>query len=144
MSVLPWLLNWPPSRATVALVLLLTVLSVGIAAGVLVGQSPITTQHTARPPDRTRVIAETSWANRSGDAPIVDAIIEGLAEAEEFDPLELNPLYDQLDPDILAHLRSQNGSQWQLLFYVDECEVRVSSHGTVTIYRIDQQPAPVH
>lgn len=116
---------------------ILTVLSVGIASGVLIGHSPAIDQRPVTEPERPRVIAEASWVDRSGSSPVLEAIIEGLAEAEEVDTRELTPLYDQLDPEILARLRSQANTPWQLLFDAEEYQIRVSSHGTVTIYRTD-------
>ncbi|SDR00291.1 hypothetical protein SAMN05216278_3211 [Halopelagius longus] len=90
-----------------------------------------------RDADRERVLAETTWTNRTGPDPIVETIVETIAEIEAVDPLEIGPLYDHIDPDIVADLRSQNDSQWQLLFYTDDYEIRVNSQGTVTIYHTD-------
>lgn len=116
---------------------ILTVLGIGIAAGVFIGETADVTKSNRRRPDRAQVIAETSWTNRSGDSPVLGTIVELLADVEEADPFELSPLYEEIDPDVLAELRSQNGSRWQLLFYRNGYEIRVSSQGTVTVSVMD-------
>lgn len=113
---------------------LLSILSVGIAGGVLLGQSASRDSLPDRSSDRIRVLAETSWAGRSEPAPILEAVVETLAELEEVDPIEMEPLVDSIDPDVFSDLRTRTDSQWQLRFSVDEYEVRVNSHGTVTVY----------
>lgn len=116
---------------------ILTVLSAGIAAGVLVGRSVGQNRQTNPPTERTRVLAETSWASRSGPTPIFGAVVEVLAELEEADPVELHPLNEHIDPELFAELRAQDAAPWQLLFSTDKYEIRVSSHGTVTVYSAD-------
>lgn len=113
---------------------ILTILSVGIVAGVFIGRETATSQRNGQPADDVRIVSETSWTNRAEPAPISAAIVDALVELDGVDPLDLEPLYHDMDPDILSRLRSQDGSQWQLLFYTDGYEVRVNSHGTVTVY----------
>lgn len=116
---------------------ILTVLSAGIAAGVLVGRSTSLNRQRTRPIDRVRVLAETSWANSSGPTPVFDAVVKVLAEIEETDPVELEPLHEHVDPEVFAELRARDAAPWQLVFSIDEYEIRVSSHGTVTVYSVD-------
>lgn len=118
---------------------ILTILSLGIVAGVFIGRRTSNSQQNDRPTDGVRIVSETSWANRSEPSPITEAIIDALVEIEGVDPLDLEPLYYDMNPDVLSALRSQDDSQWQLLFYTGEYEVRVSSHGTVTVYSNDLQ-----
>lgn len=113
---------------------ILTVASLGIAAGVLVGRSSAFDHQESPAIDRNHVLAETSWVNRSGATPIMAAVIEVMAEGKQVDPLELEPLYTHIDPEVLSELQSQTDSPWQFSFYTDEYEIRVSSHGTVTMY----------
>lgn len=119
---------------------ILTILSVGIVAGVFIGRGT-SGQQNDRPTDGVHIVSETSWTNRSEPSPIVGAIIDAIVELEGADPLDLEPLYHDMDPDVLSALRSQDDSQWQLLFQTAEYEVRVSSHGTVTVYSDDLQTA---
>lgn len=121
---------------------ILTVLSGGLAAGVAIGRSAATGRRTAHQTDRVRVLAETSWTNRSGSTPVLEAVVETLAELEGVDPIELEPLYESIDPDVFVDLRAQDDSQWQLRFHVDEYEVRVNGHGTVTVYGIEAPTDP--
>lgn len=123
---------------------ILTVASVGIGAGVFVGRSSTVGQQRSPATDRNRVLAETSWVNRSGPAPMLTAITEVMAEGKAVDPLELEPLYTHIDTEILSDLQSQADSPWQFSFYTDEYEIRISSHGTVTMYRHvpDEEIAP--
>jgi hypothetical protein len=89
-------------------------------------------------PDRNRLLAETVWTNEPEPSPILSAITTQIAEIEGVDALELNPIYQHVKPGVFADLRSRDDSQWQLLFYTAEYEIRVSSHGTVTIYAADR------
>lgn len=118
---------------------ILTLLSGGLTAGVFLGRSAGVDRGADRPTDRARVVAETSWTTRSGSSPILEAIVETLADLEGVDPVDVDPLYDSIDPDVFSGLQAQDDSQWQLLFYVDEYEVRVSSHGTVTVYGLEPE-----
>lgn len=128
---------------------ILTLLSAGIMAGVLTGRStgsePQTAPPRSRPPrSRLRVVAETTWTDRPGPTPIFAAVTELLLELNEVDPLALDPLYEHIDPEIFADLRAQDGSPWQLLFFIDGYEVRICSYGTVTVYatELPNEPSP--
>jgi hypothetical protein len=112
----------------------LTVVSGGVGAGVLAGRSAIAGQAPETGAGRDRVLAETTWANRSEPTPVVAATVELLADLEGVDRVELDPLYTYVDPDLLADLRQQDDSQWRYLFRTDSYEVGVSSSGTVTAY----------
>lgn len=117
---------------------ILTILSLGIAAGVLVGRAPSLIQSQPLGIDRNQLLAEATWTTQSGPTPIASAIIEALAEIEGVDPLDLEPLYTHVDPDILSEMRSHDGAPWQFTIYTDEYEIRISSHGTVSVYQNDQ------
>lgn len=119
----------------------LTVLSLGSGIAVFFGANVVHDQRSENPAprsesrtDRDRVLAETVWTNDSLPDPILTAVTTQLAELEGVDPLELEPLYEHVDPGVFSELKAQDDSHWQLLFYTDEYEVRVSSQGTVTIY----------
>ena len=86
--------------------------------------------------DRHRLLAETVWTNEPRQEPIVAVVAEQLAETEGVESQEQDPLYEHVDPGVVAKFRTQDDSQWQPP-YTDEYEVRVSSHGTVTIYDTD-------
>lgn len=116
---------------------ILTVLSVGIAAGVLVGRSANFDHDDGAATDRSQVLAETSWTNRPGETPIFDATVEALSDVEGVDPLELDPLYEHVDPEVFADLRARDGSRWGFTFHVDEHAVHVTSCGTVTVFPSD-------
>lgn len=115
----------------------LTVVSVGSGVGVLVGIYVLDDDDAAGRTDRDNLASEAVWTNDPDPNPILSAVTAQIAELDGVDPLELSPLYDHVNPDAFAELREQSASQWQVLFYTDDYEVRVSSHGMVTIYRID-------
>ncbi len=116
----------------------LTVMSLSTAVGCVGGY--LTSNDQQEPPDhhvdRDALVAETTWAARSGSNPVVMEIVEQLAELQETDPVDIEPLGDYFDGDIFKDLHVKNGSSWQVLFYTSEYEIRVSSHGTVTIYEV--------
>lgn len=113
---------------------ILTVLSGGLGAGVLSGQAAISTRPATAAPGTERVLAETSWTNRAGSEPVLEAIVEAVADVEGVAPTELDPLYEHVDPEILAELRTQDAARWRFLLYTDEYEIGVSSAGAVTVY----------
>ena len=124
----------------------LILISVGIGAGVFVGRTRARTHPAPSPsrrrsaggrrpvPDRDRVLAENSWVTQPGDDPILETVVQTLADADGVDPLELEPIHTHIDPDLFARLLQQEDSEWQLLFYTDEYAVQISSVGTVTVY----------
>lgn len=119
----------------------LTVVSLGSSIGVFVGTYAIRTQDATRHErgyggraERDRLLAETVWTNEPAPDPILSAITKQIAEIEGVDPLELDPMYEYVNPDLFDQLTDHDDSQWQLRLFRDEYEIRVSSHGTVTIY----------
>jgi hypothetical protein len=112
------------------------IVSIGLGAGVIVGNNVIRTQGSDTPArtagvdqrttpltDRERVRVETSWTNYSGSTPILMAVTEALDEVEDRDMVERQPLYDYVDPDIFSRLREED-SQWRFSFYTSSyCSV---------------------
>lgn len=116
---------------------ILTVASISIAAGILVGRSKYESGSETRATDRETVLFETRWTDQPDAMPIVVAVLEAVAEVEAVDPLELEPLSEHIDLDNLSEVRTQNDSRWKFTFYAYGYEIRVSSAGTVTIYQSD-------
>lgn len=116
----------------------LTALDVGILAGVLVGFSTGTIERgpPRRGDERERVLAESTWTNRPDPNPILGEIVEQTAGLEGTSPLQLEPLSAHIDPDVFSEIRDSAGAPWQVLFHTDKYEIRVSSHGTVTVYDV--------
>lgn len=112
---------------------ILSFVSIGIVTGAVSGQLTSTRRHPQKT-DRGRILSETSWIRQSGQAPILNAVVDALLEIEGSDVDELEPLYTHIDPDVLAELKSHDGSPWQLTFFTDDHEIRISSQGTVTVY----------
>ena len=69
------------------------------------------------------------------DGSISEAVILAVSEATETDPIELEPLYDYVDPDALDRLFRTRGGlasrQGTVVFTMDGCEVTVHADGTV-------------
>lgn len=91
----------------------------GVFAGTLVLRTHSSTDHT----DRDRLLAETVWTNNGQPNPILTAITTQIAELEGVDPLELEPLYNHIDPKLFIELQTQEDSHWQLLFYRGAYEI---------------------
>ena len=67
------------------------------------------------------------------DARLVQ-IVEGIAEAKEVDPEELDMrLHDHIDTDAIRRLESGDTGPWTLTFELDELEVTVGSDGRVVV-----------
>lgn len=127
---------------------ILAVLAVGVGAGVVVGNHRYQSEsdehsRAARshrdsdeqPSDRERVLEEAYWTGRQTDEAIFEAVVETLAEAEGVHPTDVKPIYDYINPEVFTELRRRRtDSQWQLTFFTERYEVRVSSQGTVTVY----------
>ena len=142
---------------------LLTVVSLGIGVGIAAGavssegaesEDPVPSRRDAdrrpgpgaergRRTDRSGLLTESTWTERAGPDPAVGAVVDVFAELDGVDPLELDPLYESVDLEALSLLRERDGAQWQLVFYVDDYEVRVGSQGTVTALAADP-PARGH
>jgi len=132
---------------------LLIVVSVGLGGGVVVGYAvlqnrggEVPQRRAGRPSpstdrDREDVLLETTWTTHTGPKPILTATVEALAAHEDVDPLELPPLSNAINPAVFAALRETENSRWQLTFYTDEYEVRVSSLGTITVFSADPSTA---
>ena len=82
-----------------------------------------------------------TWAKPEGEILPSTAIIEGLAEVEDVDPLELDPLLEQIDLDALDQVLGHSGrSQSALLSYsLDRWNVFVRQDGHILICDSDQQ-----
>lgn len=121
----------------------LTVVSIGSSIGLVIGGTVAQNRHSSGEivsnqhlvePDRGRLLAETMWTSEPEPNPILTAIARQLAAIEGDYPVELGPLCEKIGPEPLAELQAVENTQWQLLFYVDEYEIRVSSYGSVTVY----------
>ena len=125
-----------------------TLLSIGIGTGVLVGtiKNGVESQGGVFHSDvglneapeqafeQLVVHAELTWTSRQGPNPILTTIVEAIAEIEGCDPLELEPVSSHIDPDTFDSLRQKPGSQWQVLFQALGYEILVNSCGTVLVY----------
>lgn len=118
----------------------LTVLSLGTAVGTIGGflNASVDQRAPHHHVDRDSIVAESTWTKRSGSNPILTEIVEQLSALEESDPLEIEPVGSYFNVDIFEEIRSEDGSPWQVLFYTSEYEIRVSSHGTITVYDVQR------
>lgn len=115
-----------------------TLVTGGIAIGMVVGYSQSNTMSSVHPRQRDHLVAEAAWTGRSGQEPIVETIVEALAELKGADPLDLKPIYDDVDPTIFTELQRHQGVPWQVWYHTDQYEFCVDGSGTVTIF--DQSP----
>jgi hypothetical protein len=116
---------------------ILTFVSIGVITGIVAGQAITSFRLDNQVAEREQMVFETSWTQQSGPTPIVMSIIEAITAVEEKEHTAIDPLYDHIDTDVFTTLRSHDGSPWQFTLYTDDYEIRVSSHGTVTVYRCD-------
>lgn len=125
----------------------LTVVSIGSGVGACLGAIVSTEQVAADRTGQDHLLTETLWTNESPPNPILTTITTEIAELEGVEPVELDPLYEHVNPAVFTELQERDGSQWQLFACTDDYEIRVSSHGTVTIYSnesCEEEPGSVH
>jgi hypothetical protein len=70
----------------------------------------------------------------SGDAPVSVTVVEAIAEERDTDPLEIEPLWNSVDPEALDRLfTAANGdADLSVSFTVDDCLVTVQDDGSIT------------
>lgn len=68
-------------------------------------------------------------------------VINAVATADGVDPTDLDPLYEYIDPNVLAQLSDQDGAEWSLTFQYTDHQVTVNHDGQIlvdgTIYASD-------
>lgn len=69
------------------------------------------------------------------DEQVSETVITAVAAATDADPLEMDPLYETIDPDALDRLcrPSDASPTLQLQFSMAGCEIEVRGDGTVTV-----------
>ena len=83
----------------------------------------------------TGTFGDTVQTNSSDDA-ISETVVTAVADAKGVDPLDLDPLYDSIDPDALDSLFGHAGagvSIRKLSFEMADCEVLVRGSGEVVV-----------
>lgn len=116
----------------------LTARSVSVGAGASLGGYVVERETDGRDvlerrADRDRVLAETTWVDCRPRDPVMQVVVEQLAELEGADPPELDPLDRHVDPALLAELNARDDSHWQFPS-TPRVKVRVSSRGTAAVY----------
>ena len=119
----------------------LTILNIGVAVGMLVGITTVRGHRSGsqEEPARESVVTESTWATRSGRNPIVMELVEVLSDLTDTSPRELGLLSTYIEPEVFQHLRAEGNSSWQLGFFTSEYEIRVNSHGTITVYDVQKR-----
>ena len=113
--------------------MVLTFLSIGIITGVVTALFSTDAPQDPAAPDREPVLAETTWTGRSSSSPILSAIVDALAEVEDVESTDLEPIYDHVEPSVFDNLNANRGSTWEFIFNTDDYAIRISSYGTVTV-----------
>lgn len=82
-------------------------------------------------------LATTTSGTGVLDETVSDRVIAAVAEATGVDPLELDPLYNVVDPDALNAIFSpangRQGADAELRFTMEGCEVVVRDGGDVVV-----------
>ena len=93
------------------------------------------TVHSGDMETKTGSLGDAMRTDSSDDA-ISRQVIEAVADAKGVDPLDLPPLYDDIDPDALDGLFRVAGSSasiTSLRFEIADCEVLVRGSGDVVV-----------
>ena len=72
----------------------------------------------------------------SSDEDISETVVSAVADAKGVDPLDLDPLYDAIDPDALDSIFRHAGAGstvTKLSFEMEDCEVLVRGSGEVVV-----------
>lgn len=90
------------------------------------------------------MVRSTSPNPQSKTGAVSERVVHAVARARDVDPLELDPLYDTVDPDALDKLfgtstASDSTVHGRIVFGVAGCEVTVYSDGSVDV---DARPEP--
>lgn len=84
----------------------------------------------------TGSISDTVRTTTRGEE-ISETVVDAVADAKDVDPLDLDPLYDAIDPDALDSLFGRSagsgGSLTELRFAMAGCEVLVHGDGEVVV-----------
>ena len=83
----------------------------------------------------TGTLGDTVRMN-SSDEDISETVVSAVADAKGVDPLDLDPLYDAIDPDALDSIFRHAGAGstvTKLSFEMDGCEVLVRGSGEVAV-----------
>lgn len=90
------------------------------------------------------MVRSTSPTPKWKTGSVSERVVHAVARARDVDPLELDPLYDSVDPDALERLfdassASDSAVQGRIVFGMAGCEVTVRSDGRVDV---DARPEP--
>ncbi|QLD91194.1 hypothetical protein HWV07_07185 [Natronomonas salina] len=83
----------------------------------------------------TRALGDAAQPT-SSDESVSETVVTAVADAKGVDPLDLDPLYDSIDPDALDSLFGHAGagsSIAKLSFEMADCEVLVRGSGEVVV-----------
>ena len=69
---------------------------------------------------------------------VARSVIEAIADAEEVDPRQLEPLYDVVDPDALNGLFVEGAAGGRVVFRYQGYDVTVGGDGRVTLEKGDR------
>ncbi|MFH5800498.1 HalOD1 output domain-containing protein [Haladaptatus sp. CMAA 1911] len=121
---------------------MMTGISIGTAGGILVGWYSLQTIQRAGSvevfePRHEQMVTESTWTHQPHPNPILAEIVTQIADLNDADPLSITPISEYIDPDVLAKLTEETETEWQIAFQIENYEVHVSSHGTVTVYETD-------
>lgn len=84
------------------------------------------------------MVRSTSPSPKSKTGAVSERVVHAVARARDVDPLELDPLYDTVDPDALDKLfdsstASDTTVQGRIVFGMAGCKVTVYSDGRVDV-----------
>lgn len=83
-----------------------------------------------------------STTHLSGDTPVSVSVVEAIAEERNADPLDIEPLWNSVDPEALDRLITAADGDLSVSFTVDDCLVTVRNDGTITTRTASETPRP--
>lgn len=94
--------------------------------------------------NRRSMVRSTSPRGQSKTGPVSERVVHAVAAARDVDPLELEPLYDTVDPDALDRLFASSATpdpavRGRIVFGMAGCEVTVYDDGRIDV---DVRPEP--
>lgn len=65
---------------------------------------------------------------------VVNEVVDAVADVDGIDPVEIDPIYEYIDPEILEKLAEQDKkSGWKFTFQYSDHQITLTSNGQILV-----------